>query len=82
MKDVVVAAEVYQPGTGFTRLTREELALAYRSSVLQRTDGILLEALLRLTPGEEEVIRAKDERVERPAEGETTFRVSQRRQCF
>ncbi len=59
MKDVVVAAEVYQPGAGFTRLTGEELELAYRSSVLQRTDGILLEALLRLIPGEEEAIRAK-----------------------
>ena len=59
LKDVVVAAEVYQPGTGFASLNREELQFGYRSSILQKTGGILVEALLRLTPGDEAAIRAR-----------------------
>ncbi|HHT48457.1 MAG TPA: UDP-N-acetylmuramate dehydrogenase [Firmicutes bacterium] len=59
MKDVVVSAEVYQPGEGIISLTKEGLELGYRTSRLQRSGGILLEALLQLTPGEEESIRAK-----------------------
>ncbi|HHT05553.1 MAG TPA: UDP-N-acetylmuramate dehydrogenase [Hydrogenispora sp.] len=59
MKDVVVAAEVYQPGTGFATLNREELKLGYRTSVLQETGGILVEAVLQLTPGDEATIRAQ-----------------------
>ncbi|NLC52738.1 MAG: UDP-N-acetylmuramate dehydrogenase [Firmicutes bacterium] len=58
MKDVVVAAEIYQPGTGFITLNRDELKLGYRTSVLQETGGILVEALLQLTPGDEATIRA------------------------
>ncbi|MBA2131997.1 UDP-N-acetylmuramate dehydrogenase [Capillibacterium thermochitinicola] len=57
MKDVVISAEVYRPRTGFTILSREELKFGYRSSVLQELGGILVEALLQLTPGDEAVIR-------------------------
>lgn len=59
LKDVVVAAEVYQPGVGFTTLSREELQFGYRTSVLQTIGGIMVEAVLELTPGDEATIRAE-----------------------
>lgn len=59
MKDVLVGAEVYHLNTGFTYLNREELALGYRTSSLQQTRGILVEAHLQLTAGDEAAIRAE-----------------------
>jgi UDP-N-acetylmuramate dehydrogenase len=59
MKDVLVRAEVYHVDTGFTNLKREELAFGYRTSILQQTRGILVEAHLQLTSGDEAVIRAE-----------------------
>lgn len=63
MKDVVVAAEVYQPGIGFVTFSRDEMAFGYRTSILQKTGGILVEALLQLTPGDETAIRAEMKRL-------------------
>ena len=59
MKDVVAGAEVYHLDAGFTNLNREGLALGYRTSSLQQSRGILIEAHLQLTNGDEAAIRAE-----------------------
>src|SRR5690606_37648757 len=43
--------------------SRDEMAFGYRTSILQKTGGILVEALLQLTPGDETAIRAEMKRL-------------------
>lgn len=57
MRDVVVEVDLYRPAKGFETLTNEEIKFAYRSSGLQQEEGIVLNVVLNLTPGDEEQIR-------------------------
>ena len=53
IKDVLVDAEVYVPGSGLKRWTPKELAFDYRTSALQKHKGVLvIEATLQLERGD------------------------------
>lgn len=59
MKDVVKEAVVMKPDGEILRLTKEELELGYRTSVIARKGYLVISALLELKEGEAEVIRAR-----------------------
>ncbi|MBC5658492.1 UDP-N-acetylmuramate dehydrogenase [Anaerosacchariphilus sp. NSJ-68] len=59
MKDVVKEAVVMKPDGEILRLTKEELELGYRTSVIARKGYLVISALLKLKEGEAEVIRAR-----------------------
>ena len=59
MKDVVKEAVVMKPDGEILRLTKEELELGYRTSVIARKGYLVISALLELKEGETEVIRAR-----------------------
>lgn len=58
IQDVIVAARVLDRDGVVKILKKEELDLGYRSSIIQRENMIVLDALFALTPGEEQQIRA------------------------
>lgn len=58
IQDVIVAARVLDQDDKIRILGREELELGYRSSIIQRENMIVLDALFALEPGEEQQIRA------------------------
>lgn len=57
IQDVIVAARVLDQDDKIRILGREELELGYRSSIIQRENMIVLDALFALVPGEEQQIR-------------------------
>lgn len=59
MKQCLTGAKVMDEQGNILIITADELALGYRSSILQKKNYILLEAELKLQPGEEELIRAR-----------------------
>lgn len=60
MKQVIREVTVYFPGEGVRTLTCEEMAFGYRHSLLSdRTDAVVLSAMMALAPGEETAIRDK-----------------------
>lgn len=59
MRDVVLEVNLYRPYKGFKTLTNEEMKFAYRSSGLQHEEGIVLEVLMNLVPGDENQIRER-----------------------
>lgn len=59
MKDVLVSATVCDRKGNISELSNEELELGYRTSIIQKKNYIVLEATLKLMPGNEEDIRAK-----------------------
>lgn len=59
MKNVVKEAVVMKPDGELLRLTKEELELGYRTSVIARKGYLVISALLELKEGEAEVIRAR-----------------------
>lgn len=60
MKQVIERVSVYFPGKGVKELSCEEMKFAYRHSLLSdRPETVVLAAVLRLAPGEEEAIRGK-----------------------
>lgn len=59
MKDIIVEALVMNQEGEQLRLTREELELGYRTSVIARKGYIVLEAVLELEKGEPEAIEAR-----------------------
>ena len=58
MKDVIVNALVLTNEGELKTLTREELQLGYRSSVVLKKGYVVLEAVFELTPGNPEEIKA------------------------
>ena len=54
---MIVAARVLDQDDKIRILGREELELGYRSSIIQRENMIVLDALFALVPGEEQQIR-------------------------
>lgn len=58
MKDVVVSAKVLTPEGEVKELSLEELELSYRHSCIPEKGYVVLEAIVELTPGKEEDIRA------------------------
>lgn len=63
MKDILVSAEVYKPGSGVVTLGNEELKLGYRTSAVKGTDWIVLSAVLRLQKGDPEKIKDRIEKL-------------------
>lgn len=59
LKQCLTGAKVMDEQGNILIITADELALGYRSSILQKKNYILLEAELKLQPGEEELIRAR-----------------------
>ncbi len=59
MKQCLIGATVMAEDGTILELSKDELALGYRSSILQKKNYILLEAKLQLSPGEEDKIRGK-----------------------
>lgn len=58
MKDVLKEATVMDHSGRLMTLGVDELELGYRSSIIKTRDYIVLEAVLRLQPGEKDAIRA------------------------
>ncbi len=70
MKDVVVSVSVLTPEGEVKELSKEEMDFAYRHSCVPKKGYIVLEAVLKLTPGDEMQIREimtdlKNRRVEK-----------------
>ena len=61
IKDIIRFATVYEPGKGVYDLTKEELKLGYRSSIVKDTDMIVLQAEFELKEGDGAAIRARVE---------------------
>jgi len=60
LKDIVTWVRVMDPETGEEKvLSGEEMAFGYRTSRLQKTGEIVLEAQLQLQPGDKEAISAR-----------------------
>lgn len=59
MKDCLVSARILWEDEGIRTLSREELKLSYRSSILSEKPGIVLEAEFSLEEGRKEEISAK-----------------------
>lgn len=59
IKDILVEAVVYKPGIGVERVPAQELQLGYRTSLFQKNDWIVLEAVLKLKKGDKAVISAR-----------------------
>lgn len=60
MCQVVQSVHVLFPDEGIRRLTGEEMNFRYRGSLLSdRPDAVALDAVVRLTPGDQESIRAQ-----------------------
>ncbi len=58
MKDVLVSVDVCSRDGHITTLSKEELELGYRTSIIQKKDYIVLSAKIKLNKGNEEDIRA------------------------
>ncbi|MCR5004532.1 MAG: UDP-N-acetylmuramate dehydrogenase [Clostridiales bacterium] len=58
MKDILVSALVMDPEGRCFILSNEEMELGYRESIFQHRDWIVLEATLKLTPGDRDKIEA------------------------
>ncbi|MDE6567547.1 MAG: UDP-N-acetylmuramate dehydrogenase [Lachnospiraceae bacterium] len=58
IQDVIVAARILDQNGIVKILKKEELELGYRSSIIQRENMLVLDALFALEPGEEQQIRA------------------------
>ena len=58
MKDVIVSAKVMDEDGGVKVLSRDELELGYRTSIVQKKQLIVLEAEFSLQPGETEAIQS------------------------
>lgn len=58
IKDVIISAEVMDSKGCIKVLSKEELALGYRSSIVQTNDYIVLKATLRLKKGDKQDIAA------------------------
>jgi UDP-N-acetylmuramate dehydrogenase len=61
IRDILVGATVLEPDGSIREYLTEELELSYRHSVLERTGGIVLSAVLKLQEGEEQEIRRRME---------------------
>lgn len=60
MKQVIRSVTVYFPQEGVRTIPGEEMVFAYRHSLLtDRPEGVVLSAVLQLSPGEEAVIRER-----------------------
>jgi UDP-N-acetylmuramate dehydrogenase len=59
MKQCLIAARVMDKEGNVKELTLEALELGYRTSILQKENYILLDAKIKLTKGEEQLIRNK-----------------------
>lgn len=59
MKHCLISARVLNEDGEVLELTKEELELGYRTSILQKKNYILLDAKLSLREGDEEMIRAR-----------------------
>ncbi|MDF2944619.1 MAG: murB [Herbinix sp.] len=59
MKQCLIGARVMNEEGNILELKKDDLELGYRSSVLQKKNYILLEADIKLTEGEEQLIRQK-----------------------
>lgn len=58
MKDVISSAMVLSKDGEIISLTKEELQLGYRSSIITKENYVLLEVVLKLNPGNPEEIKA------------------------
>lgn len=61
MKDVLESVTVITPDQKTETLKAEELNLGYRTSIIKEKDFIVVEAVLKLCPGDTDAIRAKME---------------------
>lgn len=59
IKDCIVSALVLDENNEIKTLTKEELELSYRSSIIQKKDYVVLEAVFRFEKGDKEAILAK-----------------------
>lgn len=59
MKQVIIEAEVIDEQGEIKTLTKDELELGYRTSIIQKKGLIVLEAVIQLQPGSQEAITAK-----------------------
>ncbi len=57
--DVLIYADVFQPGYGIKRLERHELDFGYRTSIFKKKDWIVLGASLKLGVGDKDGIYEK-----------------------
>ena len=61
MKDVLTEVTVYVPGEGVKTMDADKLALGYRTSIFKQTNWIVLEARLKLKPGDQKQIFSRME---------------------
>lgn len=61
MKDVLESVTVLAPGGEICTLKAEELRMGYRTSIIKEKGYIVLEAVLKLCPGEKETIQKRME---------------------
>lgn len=59
MKDVILQAQIIDEQGQIQTLTKDELALGYRTSIIQKKGCIVLEVVIELQPGNKEEITAK-----------------------
>lgn len=59
VKDVIDHVTVVTPNAEILKLTKNELELDYRKSIIGRKGYIVLEAVFELAPGDEQTIKAK-----------------------
>ncbi len=59
IKDCIVSALVLDENNEIKTLTKEELELSYRSSIIQKKDYVVLEAVFRFEKGDKDAILAK-----------------------
>lgn len=59
MKDVILQAQIIDEQGQIQTLTKDELELGYRTSIIQKKGCIVLEAVIELQPGNKEEITAK-----------------------
>jgi UDP-N-acetylmuramate dehydrogenase len=59
MKQCLIAARVMDVEGNVKELSLEELNLGYRTSILQKENYILLDAMIKLTKGDQQLIRQK-----------------------
>ena len=59
ISQILVSCRYMEPNGSIVTYTNEDLQLGYRTSALQKKNGILLSAVFRLTKGQKETIRSK-----------------------
>ncbi|MEF9916862.1 MAG: UDP-N-acetylmuramate dehydrogenase [Lachnospiraceae bacterium] len=65
IKDVILEATVWKPNGSIAVLNKEELELDYRTSIIAKSNYIVLEVMLQLEPGTSANIREKMEELKK-----------------